>query len=167
MADEIQESKKNSHLAEHGSGGAHFATSARLAMNQELIDLNSFDEKYGDRTAKLGNHTIKENDSMYCPPEYFCCVHTPVNNWRNIEEARKALDKEKTKLEERGAWDLSKARPQREVEDDARRIGEDYHFENECFYAISKAHNYVRNSKAIKAESCIAETTRVIKMETK
>ena len=53
---------------------------------------------------------------MYCPPEYYCRVHTPVNNWRKIEEARKALDKEKKKLEERGAWYLSKARPKLEVE---------------------------------------------------
>ena len=35
--------KKTSHLAEPGSGGGvHFATCARLAMNQELVDLNSF-----------------------------------------------------------------------------------------------------------------------------
>ena len=46
--------KNTSHLVELGSGGgAHFATSARLAMTQELIDLNSFYDKYGDTKAKL------------------------------------------------------------------------------------------------------------------
>ena len=71
MADELQKSKRQPHLAEHGSGGEHLATSARFAMTHELFDLNSFYERYGDATAKLGNHTIKENDSMYCSPEYY------------------------------------------------------------------------------------------------
>ena len=123
-----QKAKEKSHLVERSSGGENFATSARLAMTQELFELNSFYERYGDATAKLGNHTIKDDDPMYCPPEYYCCVHTPVNNWRKIDDARKALDKEKAKLEERGAWDLNKARPRREVEEESRRIGEDYHF---------------------------------------
>ena len=130
MADELQKFKRKPHLAESGSGGEHFATSARLAMTQELLDLNSFYERYGDATAKLGNHTIKDDDPMCCPPEYYCCVHTPVNNWRKIEEARKALDKEKAKLEEREAWDLSKARPRREVEEESRRIGDTITSEN-------------------------------------
>ena len=66
-----QAQNKNTPLqAEPSSGGgAHFATSARLAMSQELIDLNAFYDKYGDTKAKLGNHTIKEDDPLYWPSE--------------------------------------------------------------------------------------------------
>ena len=57
--------KKTSPQVEPSSGGgAHFATSVRHAMSQELIDLNNFYDRYGDAKAKLGNHTVKENDSI-------------------------------------------------------------------------------------------------------
>lgn len=110
------------------AGGENFATSARLALNQELMDLDEFYNKYEDTKAKLGNHTLKEDDPIHIPLEYFCSVHTPVKNLRKIEGARDALDKEKVKLEQRGAWDLTKARPKSLVIEESKRLGDSYHF---------------------------------------
>ncbi len=55
-------------------------------------------------------------------PEYYCSVHTSVDNWKKSEDAAAAVHKERMKLEERGAWNLQKARHRDQVEEESRRL---------------------------------------------
>ena len=69
---------------EVNSGSSYFALSARIAAHQELIDLDKFHEAYGHTKSILGGHNNEKGfDSAYLEPEYYCGVHTQVDNWRN------------------------------------------------------------------------------------
>ena len=71
---------------------------------------------HSDPRATLAVHHDNIMEAGAVDEEYFACVHTPVDNWRKIPEAKKAVDKERFKLEnDRQAWDMSTARPKDEV----------------------------------------------------
>ena len=73
--------------------------SARLAVSQELIDIDAFNAKYGPTKHTLGEHNDIVGDTSQMSSDYFASVHTPVDNWRQIAEARDALHDERVKLE--------------------------------------------------------------------
>ena len=54
--------------------------SARLAMSQELIDIDAFNAKYGPTKQIIGQHNEKISDTRQMSSEYFASVHTPVDN---------------------------------------------------------------------------------------
>ena len=103
-------------------------TSAILASHADLIDIDDFNAKYGRTKEVLDDHNDHIADTSQMSSEYFASVHTPVDNWRQIEDARKALHEEREKLEKKNSWDLSKPRYRSETEDEARRLGVDYHY---------------------------------------
>ena len=95
--DPSQTAKPKNHTGRVSDGYA----SARIAWHQELIDLNDFAEKYGDIKIITGKHETKLKDSDQMTPEQYACVHTPVDNWRKIPDARAAVDKKRAQLEKK------------------------------------------------------------------
>ena len=103
-------------------------TSTQLASHDDLIDIDDFTAKYGRTKEILDSHNDHIADTSQMSSEYFASVHTPVDNWRKIEGARKALHDEREKLEKKHSWNLSKPRYRSETEDEARKLGVDYHY---------------------------------------
>jgi hypothetical protein len=62
--------------------------------------------------------------------EWFSCVHTPVpiSKALKIPDAKAALEKEWSKLDNKTAWDVSKVQPRAEVISRAKRLGKPVHF---------------------------------------
>ena len=62
--------------------------------------------------------------------EWFACVHTPlpIPKALQIPDAKAALEKEWTKLENKKAWDISTVQPRAKVIRDAKASGRSVHF---------------------------------------